>query len=67
MKLVFGANRRQQPIELVCPGGRIVVSRTFGGTVLVRFLADNGTVEIGPDPKEYVTSVKLIHEAAEEP
>jgi hypothetical protein len=67
MKLVFGDNRRQKPIELLCPGGRIVVSRVFGGTVLVRFLADNGQIEIEAGSKDYAAGVRLLHETSEEP
>lgn len=61
MKLVFGDNRRQKPIELLCPGGRIVISREFGGSVLVRFLADGGAVEVPPG-KGWAQDVKLVRE-----
>lgn len=63
MKLIFGDNRRQKPLELLCPGGRIIVSREFGGTVLVRFLADGGVVEVDPEAKDYATGVRLVHES----
>lgn len=62
MKIIFGDNRRQKPIELLCPGGRIIVARAFGGTVIVRFLADAGKVEIEPGSKDYATGVRLLHE-----
>jgi hypothetical protein len=65
MKIVFGNNHRQKPLELACPGGRIVVARAFGGTVIVRFLADGGKVEIEPGSKDYATGVRLLHEGVE--
>lgn len=64
MKLVFGDNRRQKPLELLCPGGRIIVSREFGGTVLVRFLADGGgVIEVDHEAKDYAAGVRLVHES----
>ncbi len=65
MKLVFGDNRRQKPIELLCPGGRIVIARAFGGTVLVRLVADGGAVEVEPGNKDFAFGVKLVHEQDE--
>lgn len=62
MKLVFGDNRRQKPIELLCPGGRIIVARAFGGTVIVRFLADAGKIEHEAGGKEWAAGVRLLHE-----
>lgn len=68
MKLVYGQNRRQKPIELICPGGRIVIARAFGGTIIVRLFADNGTVEVEDslDPGSgYKGGMRLVHEAGE--
>lgn len=62
MKLVFGENRRQRPLELLCPGGRIIVTREFGGTVLVQILADAGVVAIDPESKDYNFEVRLTTE-----
>ncbi len=70
MKLVFGDNRRQKPIELLCPGGRIVVARAFGGTIIVRLFVDNGAVEVEPGDSKRSFGVRLVHqneESTEEP
>jgi len=62
MKLLIGYNRRQKPLELTCPGGRITVSRDPHGTILVRIDADAGAVEIDPKTRDYVGLVRLTHE-----
>jgi len=61
MKIVFGDNRRQKPIELLCPGGKIVVSREFGGAVLVKVVADAGRVKAAAD-NEWHAAVRLERE-----
>lgn len=58
----FGTNRRQHPLRIDVPGGRIILSREMHGTVLVRFTADAGEIVIAPNPRSYVTEVRLLHE-----
>jgi hypothetical protein len=65
MKLLHGFNRRQKPLELICPGGRITISREPHGTILVRVQGENGVVEVDPKSKDYVTRIRLLHEAKE--
>jgi len=64
---MVGWNRRQKPIELICPGGRITVSRDPHGTILVRLQADAGAVEVDPKSKDYLGLVRLTHERTGEP
>ena len=61
MKLVFGDNRRQKPLELLCPGGKIVISREFGGAVMVKVVADAGRVVASPD-SDWSAVVRLVVE-----
>jgi hypothetical protein len=62
MKLLLGFNRRQKPLELRTPGGRITISREPYGTILVRLDAEAGEIVIDPKSKGYVTQVRLVHE-----
>lgn len=61
---LFGFNRRQKPVELRCPGGRLVVSREPHGTVLVRFIGDGGRIEVEPGGREWQAQVRIKHEDA---
>lgn len=60
--LMFGFNRRQLPLAIQVPGGRVEISREAHGTVVVRFLAEAGEVQVAPGAKDYVTSVRITHE-----
>lgn len=62
MKLMVGFNRRQKPIELRTPGGRITISREPHGTILVRLDAEAGEIVVDPKSKDYITQVRLVHE-----
>ena len=64
--IIFGFNRRQKPVELRCPGGRITVSRTFGGGVLVEFVSEGGQIEQLKRERDWVAAVRLHHEEREE-
>lgn len=61
MKLMHGFNRRQKPLELICPGGRIVISRQPHGTILVEIKADAGTVVVDPKSQEWAAALRLTH------
>lgn len=65
MKLVFGTNRAQKPIELRCPGGKVIISRAPHGTVLVQVVADAGEVEVSSTSTSLGAIVKLIREESE--
>lgn len=61
MRKLYGFNRRQAPLELVCPGGRISLERLPHGTVRVRFTAEAG--ELAFEHHGWRGSVTLRHEA----
>ena len=65
MNLVFGRNRRQNPLRIICPGGEIRVSRKFGGAVLIEVVGGNGRVEIPKEPLPYLALVQIRHEEKE--
>jgi len=68
MKLMVGYNRRQKPLELVCPGGRIKITREPHGTMLVEVLADAGEVVVDTEAlRDYAGRVRLTHERKAEP
>ena len=68
MKLMVGYNRRQKPLELVCPGGRIKITREPHGTMLIEVLADAGEVVVDAKvTRDYVGRVRLTHERKGEP
>lgn len=63
MILVFGENRRQKPIELRCPAGRIRIARARTGVVEVEFVAEAGRIEVVPESKgNFATTVRLVQE-----
>lgn len=62
--IVFGENRRQKPLELRCPGGKIVISRAPHGTVRVELQAEAGAIEVVSE-RDFSTVVELVHESDE--
>lgn len=66
MILVFGRNRRQKPLELRCPGGRIVVSRAPHGTIEIQLIAENGKIEHKDTNAAWHQTVRLVHEERED-
>jgi len=64
--ILFGRNRRQNALRVVCPGGEIRISREFGGAVLVKVLAGAGSVEPG-EVKEHAAEVRIAFEERGEP
>lgn len=59
--IMFGKNRRQNPLLIDVPGGRVTISREPHGTVVVRLLGEAGEVVIAPDAKSYVAEARITH------
>ncbi len=46
----FGFNRRQKPMRICCPGGEVVLTRYFKGTVRVEVVPSWSVLEPVPAP-----------------
>ena len=67
MRVVFGENRRQKPLEIVTPGGTITLSREIHGTVLVRLGAVAGVLQVtAPTPEDYAVEVRIVRTEADD-
>jgi hypothetical protein len=64
--IVFGKNRRQHPLRIVCPGGEVRISRVFGGAVVVRLMAGAGAVEEVRETREHLAELKIAFEERSE-
>lgn len=62
--IIFGKNRRQKPLVILCPAGRITVERMPHGTVKLSLVADGGRLELVPGRFEWAGTATL---AVEEP
>ena len=65
--VIFGRNRRQHPLRIICPGGEIRISRKFGGAVLVEVVGGTGRVELPKDPLPYLALVQIAYEENTKP
>lgn len=61
MKIVFGRNRRQKPIELLCEQGKVTISRDPHGVIRVSLVAENARLEEIPAPS-FVKTFRMVKE-----